>query len=574
MRKGILVLTLILVPIICFSMSAWADEKSPEVQFSSESVLADTNAEEFTLDILIKNADPFSSAEFGLKLEGNVKIKQVDYSDEIEGTEDISKVDVKEKNGIYYFGFAQSENKYSGNLKICTVHFAYSGSAPGAVTMELANIITVTGSGGAVKNSLTPHLKVEVNRESGDSGSDGHSGGGGSNQPTTSNLQAKDGVITAVPQVSNGKATIKLDNTSISQAFEQVKENENGMKTIVVEVSPAAGANKYSIEIPAQVFDPGEKNKLIQINTPAAEVTLPMNMITQEQLGNAQNVALNVSSVDPSTLPDHLKDKIGNHPVIEINLELDGKLIEWENKASSVGISIPYVPTEAERKNPDNIIVWYIDGKGIPQVVKNGKYDPKSGMVTFSVTHFSQYGIVYAEKTFDDIRDSWAKKEIEALAVREIINGTSEKTYSPQVNITRADFMKLLVGVIDQTAEPEKGFSDVTPQDYFYEAVNTAKALGLANGTGDNKLNPKSQITRQDMMVLIDRALSILGKKLTDKANLNVFTDADNIAGYAKDSVAKLVASGIIQGSNGNLRPQDNLTRAEAARVLFLVYQR
>lgn len=570
MRKGIL--TSVIMLMICFSVSALADEKSPEVQFSPGSIILDAGSEEFTLDILIKNADPFSSAEFGLKFEGAVKIKLVEYSGEIEGTEGISKIAVKEKNGIYYFGFAQSKNMFRGNLKICTVHFAYTGSTPASVAMELANIITVTDSGGAVKNSLTPNLKVSVNGQSGDAEPDGHSGGGGSGVPTTPNLQAKDGVITAVAQVSNGKATVKLDNTLINQGFEQVKENENGVKTIVIDISPAAGADKYTIEIPAQAFNAGEKNKMTQINTPTAEVALLMNMIPQEQMGNAQNVGLNVSSVDTSTLPDNVRKEIGDHPVIEINLELDGKLIEWENKESPVRISIPYIPTAEELKNPDNIIVWYIDGKGMPQVVKNGKYDPESKMVTFSVTHLSQFGVVYAEKTFDDIQKSWAKREIEALAIREIITGTSEKTFSPQVNITRADFTKLLVGVLDQTGEPQEGFSDVTPNDYYYEAVNTAKALGLANGTGDNKLNPKSQITRQDMMVLIDRAFSISGKKLIDKANLAEFTDADHIADYGKDSAAKLVASGIIQGSSGKLRPQDNLTRAEAARVLFLVY--
>ena len=106
-------------------------------------------------------------------------------------------------------------------------------------------------------------------------------------------------------------------------------------------------------------------------------------------------------------------------------------------------ISIPYTPTEEELKDPEHIVVWYIDGYGNIHSVPNGRYDPETGMVTFYVTHFSRYAIAYIKKTFDDIQLSAVKKEIEVLH-QGIINGRSESIFAPFDNIKRAIFWHCL----------------------------------------------------------------------------------------------------------------------------------
>ncbi|WHH58242.1 S-layer homology domain-containing protein [Petroclostridium sp. X23] len=573
MRKAILAVILLLS--FCFSTCAAAEALS-KVEFSTNSITLDANSNEFSVDILLEKDELFNGALFGLGLEDGLEIKSIEYSDTIED-KTLNKVQIYKKNGIHYFGFYTSENKFSGNIDICTVHFQYTGSAAVSITMEEASITTYVSAHDAAETPFNPNSEVTVQRKnSGEeqeeeepTGGSGHSSG----TAVTTQTQPVNGTISATPQISNGKATVKLDNAAINKAFAQAKSDENGMKTIEIDVKSSGNAKEFSTEIPAQIFSAGEKDKLIKINMPTAAVRLPVNMIPKDQLGNAKNVEINVSGVDVSQLPAEVKETIGNHPVIEINIALDGNRIEWSNEEAPVSISIPYTPTAEELKSPDNIIVYYVDGKGELHAVPSGRYDAATGTVTFSVTHFSQYGVAYAVKSFDDIQGSWAKKEIEALAVRGIINGTSEKTYSPDAKIIRADFTKLLVGVLNKTAKSEAGFNDIALSDYYYQAVNTAKALGLATGTGQNQFNPKGQITRQDMMVLMDRALSISGKTLTKKADLSTYADAEGVAAYAKDSVAELVAAGIIQGSNGKLRPQDNLTRAEAARVLYLIYK-
>jgi len=198
-------------------------------------------------------------------------------------------------------------------------------------------------------------------------------------------------------------------------------------------------------------------------------------------------------------------------------------------------------------------------------------------MVIFTTTHFSKYAVAFVKKTFDDIVNySWAKKEIEVMASKGIITGTSDRTFNPSAGITRADFIVLLVRALGLDAEIDDNFSDVDPNAYYARQVGIAKKLGIAKGVGNNEFRPNDKIVRQDMMVLIDRALKVAGKGLAKgtQADLAGFADKDMISSFAKDSVAALVKSGIIKGDGTNINPLGNTTRAEAAVVIYRIYNK
>lgn len=113
-------------------------------------------------------------------------------------------------------------------------------------------------------------------------------------------------------------------------------------------------------------------------------------------------------------------------------------------------------------------------------------------------------------KTFSDLAGfEWARMEIEVLATQGIIKGTSETTFSPGNNITRADFICLLVRSLKFTANIDSNFSDVVQTDHFYNEVGIAKKLGVVLGVGDNQFNPRENTSRQDVMVMVSRARSI-----------------------------------------------------------------
>ncbi|MNH91121.1 Endo-1,4-beta-xylanase A precursor [compost metagenome] len=174
---------------------------------------------------------------------------------------------------------------------------------------------------------------------------------------------------------------------------------------------------------------------------------------------------------------------------------------------------------------------------------------------------------------FKDIVGSWAQAAIQALTEKGIITGTSETTFEPDKNISRADFLLLLVKALGVKAEFNSNFEDVKQSDYYYEALGISKALGITDGVDGIRFNPKEDISRQDLMVLVARALKLSGKisATGTAADLSGFTDASSVADYAVESVAVLVKEGIIEGSGNAVNPLGKATRAEVAAMVVRI---
>jgi len=116
----------------------------------------------------------------------------------------------------------------------------------------------------------------------------------------------------------------------------------------------------------------------------------------------------------------------------------------------------------------------------------------------------------------------------------------------------------------------------VKPGDYYYKAVGIARKLEITNGTGNNKFNPKEPITRQDMIILTARAMKLTKKLDFTRSTtvLDTFTDAGSIAPYAVDAVSTMVKEGLIHGDGKRINPLSNTLRAEAAVLMYRIYNK
>ena len=169
---------------------------------------------------------------------------------------------------------------------------------------------------------------------------------------------------------------------------------------------------------------------------------------------------------------------------------------------------------------------------------------------------------------FNDIGGyDWAKDAIHQLEAEGIIKGTGENTFSPEKNIKRADYILLMVRMLNLTADVSDNFLDVEKDSYYYQALGTAKSLGILTGTGENQFEPEKPISRQDIFTLAYRMLK-LKNKISINPNYTVldgFNDASAISDYARESISILVQLELIKGNSNLSNPKDVATRAETA---------
>ncbi len=169
------------------------------------------------------------------------------------------------------------------------------------------------------------------------------------------------------------------------------------------------------------------------------------------------------------------------------------------------------------------------------------------------------------KQMFSDVKNHWAKADIEKMAAEGIVSGFSDGTFKPEGKITRAEFAKIICKVLNLAEASGDKFTDVGEKAWFAPFVYAANEHGLINGVADNLFAPDENITREDATVILYRLLAKEGVAFDAKAS---FTDSEFISDYARDAVAYLAADGIIKGANGAFNPKNNLTRAEAVTLI------
>ena len=102
-----------------------------------------------------------------------------------------------------------------------------------------------------------------------------------------------------------------------------------------------------------------------------------------------------------------------------------------------------------------------------------------------------------------------------------------------------------------------------------YGAVNAAVSDGLVSGTGDNLFAPNALITREQMAVMVTKALGAKAPTV-DGTELNPFSDSSVVSSWAVSGMEEAVKAGIVSGMTADtLAPQDNATRAQAVVMIY-----
>ncbi len=183
---------------------------------------------------------------------------------------------------------------------------------------------------------------------------------------------------------------------------------------------------------------------------------------------------------------------------------------------------------------------------------------------------------------FKDVAGHWAETAVLQLYEQGVVNGMDYRRFGPDLNTTRAQFVKMLAGmagVIVADGPVETGFSDVPADSWYAPYVKWAADSDIVRGYGDeeNRFGPEDYITREQMAVLMVRYFGSSGITPAFQREMISFADTNHVSEWAEESVVFAVRSGLFSGveisdeygrTASYFLPFDFATRAQIATVI------
>jgi hypothetical protein len=450
-----------------------------------------------------------------------------------------------------------------------------------------------------LSNAVTPTAPA-----SGDSGNSGNQGGNGSpSQPITTIPSADHGAEvlvngkpenagTVVTEESGGRrvTTIVVDEQKLQQRLDA-----EGMRAVIT-IPVNSGSEVVVGELNGRMVKNMEaRQAVIEIRTEQASYMLPALQISMDDLAKRfgtnlelQDIQIRIEIAMPSTVMLQVAADSASAQgltIITPPLEFSVKAI-YGGKVEEIAKFDTYVqrtlaiPAGVDPNRITTGVVVDLDGtvRHVPTtiIVKDGKYYAQINSLTNSA-----YSVVWHPLEFQDTAAHWAKDAINDMGSRMVVNGTGAGLFSPDRDITRAEFAAIMVrGLGLRPENVETVYSDVKSTDWFAGAVQTASEYRLISGFGDGTFRPDERITREQAMKILANAISITklqGMKSGQSANsiLSAFSDAIDVSNWALNSVADSVSAGIISGRSSEfLAPKAYMTRAEVASIMQRLLQK
>lgn len=396
--------------------------------------------------------------------------------------------------------------------------------------------------------------------------------------------------LTTTKEGDKTVTTITLDSDKIN---EQLQHQENHA---TIELSVANHSDVAIAELDGQIIkNMEEKEAILQINTGHIIYRLPVVQLNMDdiwrQIGNnielkdiKINITVRTASEDTARIVEDTANK-NNYQIIvqpvqfQITCSREDKTVEVTKFNSYIERMIA-IPDGIDPTKITTGIVVNKDGtfSHVPTFVVSidGKYYAKLNSLTNST-----YSVIYNPIVFEDIENHWAKEAVNDMGSRLIISGISVNKFEPETDISRAEFVTILVRALGlmRTETGKDIFSDITQDAWYYDAVSIAYEHGLVSGYGDGVFRPNDKISRDQAMVLLARAMTITKLKVEFTKGeieelISVYEDSEKVSDWTKQAVAECIKSGIVSGYNNQLMPDNHITRAETAVIIKRMLQK
>ena len=519
---------------------------------------------------------------------------------------DFTEIDVR---GEDVYAFTKKQDQEPGkveDLVVSTFDFQVKAAAGEKPTIRVKDVKAVDVNFKEIPTTADKSFTVTVTTSGGGGGDNGQNTTDPEKpepdkpQETTVDGKPKQNVPaeTKVERGANGRnvASVVADEAKLKEAAANAEE----ATVFVIEADSESGeADEIQASLgPAllEALAQGDAGNVVQLKTPLGTIDLPVKLFHPDEIAamtgktntSDATVTVSVAKVDDGTRHNMTEALSGteasmlSEPIdFMVVITVDGEDFVLSSTNGYLSRSVP-LDEESTSEEEYATGVMYDEKSGTYLHVPTLFYsEDGKDMAMLKRRGLSIYTVVSRFKTFDDIRLSWAKADIEALASRFIINGTSETTFSPDANITRAEYTAILMralGMPENEDAAKEAFSDVAADAWYAGVVGAALESGLITGYADGTFQPERSITRQEVAVLLSRAMAFAEKPMdvnNAQSKLSTaFKDGTKDVWNA-EALVSMVEANIMRGTpEGEIRAASPATRAEVTAMIkrFLVY--
>lgn len=516
----------------------------------------------------------------------------------------ISAADVATAVNNEYKTVAVKKGEYNG-----TANIAWTAASDAAdldltkVTDEegnSANIVTLTGTltapadseffkDGATAKTVTMVVKVVPAEIKGGSISINNPIDNGY---VTANITVPASEVAKMPKIDEGKddkdvqaakkakrtvlVTVESKKTDVEDAKGEYEFTNDDIDKAIAAVT-AATAEKPADPITVPAIKVDKKMKELGYSSSGANKTFTVNVtVGGTKLLNGDSKDAVTGEVKKATSGNaggiHKGGSTTTTYAVTVVETKNGTATVSPEKAAS-GATVTVKPEPAEGYKVKSVTAVKADGTNVPVDEKAYTFTMPASAVKVTVEFEEGTEPVDPkpqEGKFVDVADDfWAAKDIYTLKDAGIIGGKSATEFDPEGDVTRAEFAKMVVGLFGYKATSDAvNFEDCKAEDWFTPYVAAGVEAGVIKGVSDTEFAPNATITREDACTILGRALNKVAQ-----SNELKFTDADKVAEYAAPYVALLSELGYVNGyEDGSFAPTNNITRAEAAKIIAGIY--
>ena len=368
----------------------------------------------------------------------------------------------------------------------------------------------------------------------GSHGGGGSSGGGsGSSNTTTTTTQNPNGsTVTTSTNHQTGAVTQTTKNPDGSQTV--VETQKNGV-VITSETDPTGNVTKTVVNPDgSSTVDVQRKD-----GTTATVTTSAAGQVKAEVKLSAEAVSVAQQNKQAAALPIQPVQAVRDTAAAPSVTVTTGS-------AEPIKVEIPTVsPTVGT-------VAVMIHADGTEEIIKRSV--PTANGISVALPNGATVKIKDNTPAFTDITSQhWAMDAVTFSAARELFNGTTATTFSPEAPVTRA----MLVTVLARF----DGMDTSGGATWYDKGREWAVANNISDGA-----NLDVNVTREQMVTMFWRYMG----SPASSGDLSGFTDADQISDYAQEAVRWAVENGIMHGrDNGVLDCAGQTTRAELATIFM-----